>query len=108
MQRAFILLVVCSFFVVGVASACDFTIRGKSQTCTVTVGSVSRQYMLYIPSNLPSAPSLLIYMHGAHGGMYEGGNMGWTTKASQMGFIAAYPQGLPNNSGITSWNLYFN
>lgn len=108
MQRVLILIAICSFVLAGAAGACDFTIRGKSQTCTITVGGISRQYLLYIPSNLPAAPNLLIYMHGAHGGMYEGGNMGWTTKASQVGFIAAYPQGLPNDSGITSWNLYFN
>ena len=108
MQRALIFVVICSFFIVGVAGACDFTKRGKSQTCTVTVNGVTRQYMLYIPSTLPAAPSLLIYLHGARGGMYEGQNMGWTTKASQMEFIAAYPQGLANDSGATSWNLYFN
>jgi polyhydroxybutyrate depolymerase len=108
MQRVLILLIFCFSLFAGMANACDFTIRGKSQTCTVTINGVSRQYMLYIPNNLPAAPSLVVYLHGAHGGMYEGANMGWTTKAASAGFIAAYPQGLPNNSGITSWNLYFN
>lgn len=108
MKRALILLIVCSFLAVGVAGACDFTKRGSSQTCTVTVNGVTRQYMLYIPKTLPAAPSLLLYLHGARGGMYEGQNLGWTTKASQMSFISAYPQALPNNSGVTSWNLYFN
>ncbi len=50
----------------------------------------------------------MIYLHGAHGGMWEGENMGWTTKASKMAFVVAYPQALANNAGITSWNLYFN
>ena len=108
MQRVLIVLALFSVAFAGVAGACDFSKRGKSQTCTVTVNGVTRQYMLYVPSNLPTAPSLVIYLHGARGGMYEGQNMGWTTKASQMGFIAAYPQGLANDSGATSWNLYFN
>jgi poly(3-hydroxybutyrate) depolymerase len=108
MQRVLILLLFCVSLFAGVAGACDFTKRGTSQTCTVTVNGVTRQYLLYIPKTLPAAPSLLLYLHGAHGGMYEGQNLGWTTKASQMNFISAYPQALPNNAGITSWNLYFN
>jgi polyhydroxybutyrate depolymerase len=108
MQRVLPLLVVCVFLSIGVANACDFSQRGTSQTCTLTVGGVTRQYLLYIPGDLPAAPSLLIYLHGANGGLYEGQNNGWTTKAGKVGFIAAYPQALPNDSGITSWNLYFN
>lgn len=108
MQRVLILIAIFFLSFSAAASACDFSQRGKSQICTLTVGSVSRQYMLYIPSNLPAAPSLVIYLHGANGGLYEGQNLGWTTKAAKVGFIAAYPVALPNNSGITSWNLYFN
>ena len=108
MKRVLILLVINLFVAAGVAGACDFSQRGTSQTCTLTVNGVTRQYLLYIPKTLPSSPALLVYLHGAHGGMWEGQNMGWTTKAASADFIAAYPQGLPNNSGITSWNLYFN
>ena len=108
MQRALPLLLAFSFLFAGIGNACDFSQRGTSQTCTLTVGGVTRQYLLYIPANLPAAPSMLIYLHGANGGLYEGQNNGWTTKAGKVGFIAAYPQALPNNSGITSWNLYFN
>jgi polyhydroxybutyrate depolymerase len=108
MQRLFILLIAFLSLFVSLAGACDFTMRGKSQTCTITVNGVSRQYLLYIPSTLPAAPSLLVYLHGAHGGMYEGQSLGWTTKAGQADFIAAYPQALANNSGVTSWNLYYN
>ena len=108
MRRTFILLIVGLFLFAGAAGACDFSKRGGSQTCTLSVNGVTRQYLLYIPANLPLSPSLLIYLHGAHGGMWEGQNMGWSTKAAAAGFIAAYPQGLPNNSGITSWNLYYN
>ncbi len=108
MQRALPLLLAFSFLFAGIAHACDFSQRGKSQTCTLTVGGVTRQYLLYIPAHLPAAPSMLIYLHGANGGLYEGQNNGWTTKAGKVGFIAAYPVALPNNSGLTSWNLYVN
>jgi poly(3-hydroxybutyrate) depolymerase len=108
MKRALILLCVCFIAFAGVAGACDFSKRGTSQTCTVTVNGVTRQYRVYIPPTPPAAPSLVIYLHGARGGMWEGENMGWTTKAGKMGFVVAYPQALTNNAGITSWNLYFN
>jgi hypothetical protein len=57
MQRAFILLIVGSFLLAGVAGACDFSQRGTSQVCTISVNGVTRQYMLWL------------YLHGAHGGM---------------------------------------
>lgn len=108
MKRVLILLIVCLFLAVGAASACDFSQRNTSQVCTLTLNGVTRQYLLYIPKAVPASPSLVVYLHGAHGGLYEGQNMGWTTKAAADDFIAAYPQGLPNSSGITSWNLYYN
>lgn len=110
MRRALILCAlgyVCAISVPAIAG-CNLSIRGQSQTCTVLVNGVTRQYRVIIPTNIPPAPSLVLYLHGASGGMWEGENFGWTTKSSKMGFIIAYPQALPNLNGITSWNLYFN
>lgn len=93
---------------VPVLATCNLSIRGQSETCTVVLNGVTRQYRVIIPTNAPAAPSLVIYLHGSDGGMWEGENFGWTTKSSKMGFVIAYPQALPNANGITSWNLYFN
>jgi poly(3-hydroxybutyrate) depolymerase len=108
MKNALIVLWITCFATLAGASNCDLSLRGKTQTCTIIVNGVTRQYQVYIPTNIPAAPSLVIYLHGAHGGMWEGATNGWTTKAASAGFIAAYPQALPNLSNITSWNLYWN
>jgi polyhydroxybutyrate depolymerase len=108
MKRALITLLIGCFATLASATNCDLSQRGKSQTCTLILNGVTRQYRVYIPTNIPPAPSLVIYLHGAHGGMWEGDTNGWTTKAASAGFVAAYPQALPNLSNITSWNLYYN
>lgn len=108
MKRILLTLLIGGFVSLAGATNCDLSQRGKSQTCTLIVNGVTRQYRLYIPTNIPPAPSLVLYLHGAHGGMYEGDTNGWTNKAASAGFVAAYPQALPNLSNITSWNLYYN
>jgi poly(3-hydroxybutyrate) depolymerase len=69
MQRAFILLIAGSCLFAGVAGACAFSRRGTSQVWTISVNGMTRQHMLYIPAHLPAGPSLVLYLHGTHGGM---------------------------------------
>ncbi len=97
-----------SLIALPAVATCNLSVRGQSQTCTVVVNGVTRQYRVIIPTNIPAAPSLVLYLHGSNGGMWEGESFGWTSKSSKMGFIIAYPQALPNSNGVTSWNLYFN
>ena len=87
--------------------SCNFQAGGN---CALIVNGVSRTYWLHLPRNFqPNASGLVIAFHGARetGREFEG-ITGLSQKADQVGFAAVYPDGLPNPSGATSWNGYFN
>jgi len=88
------------------SGSCNFQSGGN---CSLNVNGVLRTYVLHVPSNLQSgADALVIAFHGANGSgsQFEGYTL-LDQKADQVGFAIAYPDGLPNSSGHTSWNGYF-
>jgi polyhydroxybutyrate depolymerase len=88
------------------SGSCNFQTGGN---CSLNVNGVLRTYVLHVPSNLQSgANALVIAFHGANGSgaQFEGATL-LDQKAGQVGFAVAYPDGLPNSGGHTSWNGYF-
>lgn len=88
------------------SGSCNFQSGGN---CSLTVNGVVRTYVLHVPSNLQAgANALVIAFHGSNGtgAQFEGSTL-LDQKANQVGFAVAYPDGLPNSSGHTSWNGYF-
>jgi poly(3-hydroxybutyrate) depolymerase len=91
-------------------TSCNFALVGQ-QDCTITYtdsfGSITRTMRVNNP-HLVTHPAVVIYYHGAGGGLFEGSATGWTTKSNNVGFITIYPQGWPQNTGTKTWNAYFN
>jgi polyhydroxybutyrate depolymerase len=87
--------------------SCNFQASGN---CVLIVNGVTRTYLLHLPGNFqPNTSGVVIAFHGARGsGSQFEGNTGLSKKADQVGFAVVYPDGLPNPSGATSWNGYFN
>lgn len=89
------------------APACDYKNGGN---CKVEVNGVTRTYVLHVPRNFqPGSGALVIAFHGAKstGSQFAAfTQLNWT--ADRNGFAVAYPDGLANPSGATSWNSYFN
>jgi polyhydroxybutyrate depolymerase len=89
------------------ASDCDYH---KGGNCQVSVNGVVRTYALHVPPNFqPGSSGLVIAFHGARGQGAEFATftqLNW--RADRNGYAVAYPDGLPNANGATSWNAYFN
>jgi polyhydroxybutyrate depolymerase len=91
----------------GGGSSCNFQTGGN---CSLSVNGVTRTYVLHVPQNFqPNVGGLVIAFHGAKesGSEFERVT-GLSQKADKAGFAAAYPDGLTNPSGSTTWNGYFN
>jgi polyhydroxybutyrate depolymerase len=89
------------------STSCNYQKGGK---CSVSVNGVTRTYVLHVPPNFrPGSSALVIAFHGARGsGSQFEANTDLDIKADHEGFAVAYPDGLPNSGGATSWNAYFN
>lgn len=89
------------------APSCDYQ---KGGNCKVEVNGVTRTYVLHVPPNFrPGSSALVIAFHGAKSTGAEFAaftQLNWT--ADRNGFAVAYPDGVPNPGGSTSWNSYFN
>jgi polyhydroxybutyrate depolymerase len=89
------------------ASTCDYQ---KGGHCSVSVNGVTRSYVLHVPSNFrPGSSGLVVAFHGARdtgAGFAASSHLDET--ADKNGFAVAYPDGLTNPRGATSWNAYFN
>lgn len=89
------------------APSCDYQ---KGGNCQVTVNGVTRTYVLHVPPNFrPGSSALIVAFHGSKSSGSEFAaftQLNWT--ADRNGFAVAYPDGLPNHGGATSWNSYFN
>lgn len=74
---------------------------------SITVGSTTRTYKLYVPTGFNAStetPSMVIVMHGIGG---DGANMasaGFNFVADTARIIVVYPDGVLNAYGQTSWN----
>ncbi len=81
-------------------------------TCqSLTVGGVTRTYLLHVPSNFQrNTGALVIVLHGSgNNGLAMETLTGFSTLADQSGFAVAYPDGLLNSgTAETDWAYYFN
>ncbi len=89
------------------SASCDYKNGGY---CRLPVNGVTRRYVLHVPANFqPGSSALVIAFHGARGNGAEFEELTQLDKtADRNGFAVAYPDGLPNSGGATSWNAYFN
>lgn len=89
------------------ASACDYQ---KGGACQVEVHGFARTYVLHVPPNFRAGSGgLVIAFHGAKSNGSEfAAFTQLNSTADKNGFAVAYPDGLPNPGGATSWNSYFN
>ncbi len=81
---------------------------------TLTWDNVTRYYEVYLPTNLPANPPMLLMLHGTQ---TQGTpnpqaiislNWGWQNLANEKGFILVKPASTYNaNSGQWNWNAYY-
>lgn len=66
-----------------------------SETRTIDVDGVSRDFRLYIPRGLSDDPALVVMMHGGLGSARQAERAyGWNDEADAAGFVVAYPEGV--------------
>jgi polyhydroxybutyrate depolymerase len=66
-----------------------------SSTHSVSVGGVSRTYIVYRPAVLPAAAPLVVMLHGGFGSARQAEkSYGWDSEAEAGHFLVAYPDGL--------------
>ncbi|MGA2353540.1 MAG: Ig-like domain repeat protein [Terriglobales bacterium] len=80
---------------------------------TMTWDGVTRYYEVYLPSNLPANPPMLLMLHGTRTTSTEDSqavislNWGWQPVADQYGFILVKPASTYDaNSHQWNWNAY--
>jgi polyhydroxybutyrate depolymerase len=90
----------------GGRDSCNFQAGGN---CTLVVNGVTRNYRLHTPSRFrANSSALVIALHGSRGsGPGFESYTRLSQKADQVGFAVAYPSALPNSSGATSWNIFY-
>jgi polyhydroxybutyrate depolymerase len=86
---------------------CNFQTGGN---CSMQVNGVTRTFILHVPSNFqPGTSGLIIAFHGGGGTGQQMENVTHLSDTSdKVGVAVAYPDGLANPSGATTWNGYFN
>jgi polyhydroxybutyrate depolymerase len=76
------------------------TIPVGSSTRTISVGGLTRTYIVYRPATLPAAAPLVVMLHGGFGSASQAEkSYHWNVEANLGHFLVAYPDGL--NRG---WN----
>src|SRR5580692_3112521 len=66
-----------------------------SSSHTISIGGLSRTYLLYRPASLPAAAPLVVMLHGGFGsGQQAENSYGWNAEADRGHFVVAYPNGL--------------
>ncbi len=75
-----------------------------AQNFTFDHNGVTREYILYKPSNIPTNAPLVFVLHGYTGNNQGMIRYGMNDIADKNGFVVCYPQGLPDNNGTTHWN----
>jgi poly(3-hydroxybutyrate) depolymerase len=76
---------------------------------SIVVNGVARTFMLYVPRRYrPGESALVIALHGRTGsGAAFEGSSNLDEKADQVGFAAAYPDGLVDATGTADWNYFY-
>jgi polyhydroxybutyrate depolymerase len=81
-------------------SATGQAIPVGSSSHAISVGGVSRTYLVYRPAALPAAAPLVVMLHGGFGSAaYAEKSYGWDAEADSGHFLVAYPDGLNH-----AWN----
>ncbi len=78
---------------------------------TLVSGSVTRAYLLHVPTSFKAGSSaLVVALHGSNGsGLRLSVVSGLSATADREGFAVAYPYALVSpGAGITEWNEFFN
>jgi polyhydroxybutyrate depolymerase len=71
-----------------------------SSTQTITVGGISRSFIVYRPASLGSPAPLVLVLHGGYGSAQQAQNAyGWDAQADRDRFVVAYPDGIDH-----AWN----
>jgi polyhydroxybutyrate depolymerase len=83
------------------------TLEAGERTLTVDVDGVERSFLVHAPPNYDGTTRMPVVLdfHGLTGNSNQQRNLtGFDDVADAEGFIAIYPQGLPNNNGQPAWN----
>jgi len=84
----------------GGQSASAAPLPAGSSSHTITVGGVTRSYLVYRPAILPAAAPLVVMMHGGFGSASQAErSYHWDAEADAGHFLVAYPDGLNH-----AWN----
>jgi len=79
------------------------------QYSTFDHDGLTRQYILYLPDNLPENAPLVFVLHGYTGTAFQMMNyVNMNSIADENGFAICYPQGTLDNEGTTHWNARLN
>lgn len=95
---------------VKAVSEAEMSKTAIDKTVSLTVGSVKRQYRLYIPKNLAANPSVVFSLHGANGSMNDNSPFKKEfAETTNVGCVVVYPQGLNQNfpifgGSVPGWN----
>lgn len=75
----------------------------KATSENITVGGVSRNMLVYAPSDLPTNAPLLISLHGMNqDAAYQQGMANWEEIADREKFVVVYPNGIDHSWDISS------
>ena len=111
-----VFILACTLFI-GCAASTE--VMAPTPTVTSTPGTITgtfihngmvREYILYVPEDLPKDSPLVIGMHGYTSSAWTfKNNFGWDKVAEENKFIMCYPQGTNEAySGASHWNARLN
>ncbi len=89
--------------IVGLLSS-GMLMAAEAQRHTWVHQGMTREFMLYLPDNLPDNAPLVLVLHG-HGGSAMKGGERLCEVADKEGFAVCYPQGILDSTGKTCWNV---
>ena len=93
-------------YIVITAALCLISLTGfAQQTYTFVHDSIEREYILYLPEDLPAEAPLVFVMHG-YTGSAQGSMNGYQMNpvADEHKFAVCYPQGAQDLLGVAHWN----
>ena len=77
-------------------------LEGKTQTSTINVGGVQRNYMVYVPNNLGEKRPLLITCHGMNqDAAYQKNMLQIESIADTAKFVTVFPNGIDKGWDIS-------
>jgi len=102
MRLPYLLSVVLCFCLLSIGAKEGYdTARGK-----IKIGGKQREYILYLPANLPKNSPLVFVIHGYTDNAENMMNTtGFNAIADENKFAVCYPQGLTDKNGNTFWEV---